>query len=684
MATTVTWKDVEERVCVATITDGQGVVTALTPADAPFMTQIDDDDDLFSCIRSGSGYIRVVVDDVNDVNHLIGSRPLDRMVTVRVNGTLRWKGFLSCESFSQTWDRGPLELELPVASGLEMLHSLYPPHLLSDLGYISFAKFLSDMDAEMGYFWDYFCFPNISDPMTTLGYVFSMMNYATATDKNTAHEVSSYFDILEDICKLFGWQVVEYESSLVFLAADVKQVENGSNMIRLTEGQLRMIGTSSPPSPEPLDFDLIVPTIWGDDHSRSFLAGKKSVETIGQMNERDEVVWEMNVIGQCSYRGYNTYIGDYGVDYSYNYRIYRQGAYTRQLGSVVSTVGNILAYNSIFGMDHADTDGNNIKYHNMLGGSAYGGSVTSEMLLHYEFMSPTRLIGGSWDYVDRIITKANDSSLLKCVDINTNYFYTPTQSASTSRFRIEANIKTADGPTDIFVNAPNGFTVEVALMIVANGVRYYYAGPRSGGWTTTSTTVVLSVHDNGELYDERYFEVPTNISGQLVLRIFATTDRQGTKYVSWEGIKITQLNDTRSVWQQDRYVDDKYRMNINQRKIVLSNGFTDTWSNDCGLTLAREVVPDCYGIVLNANKARPASLYDGKWPEDALAERASAYFSQGRQKIDASVRFDGKLLEPWNVYQLGEESQPYVCMAQTVNWKECVVKGCFYEPTYNE
>ncbi len=103
---TITWKDIEDRTCVLTINDGSVVTTELTPGENPFVTQTDDMDDIFQPIRSTTGNIGIVIDSVDDVSTMIGRTPITTPVTLTVEGNVRWKGFLSCESFSQEWDRG--------------------------------------------------------------------------------------------------------------------------------------------------------------------------------------------------------------------------------------------------------------------------------------------------------------------------------------------------------------------------------------------------------------------------------------------------------------------------------------------------------------------------------------------------------------------------------------------------
>ena len=212
MARTVTWLNDDNKTCVLTLVDDNSSTVALTPAAEPFSTSIQESDDLFTPIRSSNGYIRIVVDNVDSIADLVGAAPIDRAVYLSVNSNARWKGFLACESFTQAWDRGPIEIELPVVSPLEVARGIYPSAALDNLGYINFAQFLINMNTALGdgfttgLAWSRFYFPVLSETPDTLQYQFDMKNYATAIDKNTKHEVASYYEILEDICKLFGWQ----------------------------------------------------------------------------------------------------------------------------------------------------------------------------------------------------------------------------------------------------------------------------------------------------------------------------------------------------------------------------------------------------------------------------------------------------------------------------------------------
>lgn len=686
MARKITWKNDDNATCKLTIQDGSNTEVALTPADEPFTTAMQESDDLFTPIRTSSGYARVVVDSVDDIATLVGSSPLARKVVLTVAGATRWVGFLACETFSQSWDKGPIEIELPVMSPIEMLKGLHPSASLSALKYINFAQLLVDINTAVGNSFEQFYFPALSNVATTLQYQFDMKNYATATEHNTGHEVASYYEILEDVCKLFGWQCIEYGSYLVFLAADVKTYETGRNNVyqgfSLSAIQQVAAGQSVSPTYRPA-FTAVIPTIDGADHSQTWIAGKKSVEVSGDMNERSETIWGLDMVEQCVYNGSEDF--DTVGTLQYHYHVKKYGAYTN---------GNIQAFNSVSGMATPDTNGNNIKFKNFRDGTQtqYGGSLGYERT--YWSDEHGELTDGENDWKRRLIMRANQSSNYVALHIYTNFFYSPTQNMSVDGFTINGDILFANVAQDIFA-ADEGTHYIRAVIKVGN----YYWNANGNSWGTTSTEFLIRVVD-GKITDYGYIDSPRgsfyqfikapNVEGEVELIIYASKNAGGVEwpgdsYVAIENltIELVARNGVAGRNKQDKIEDAEQRKNDNVKKIELNNGFTESWSQACGLTLARENVPDSYGVVLSAVKARPTDLYNNTWPEDALAERANNYYQHARIKIKAMVHSSNILLSPFVPYTFVNGGKPYILVEQKMNWRTNELTGGFFEPTYN-
>lgn len=689
MARTVTWLNDNNKTCVLTLVDDNSNTVALTPAAEPFTTSIQESDDLFTPIRSSNGYIRIMVDNVESIADLVGAAPIHRAVYLSVNSNARWKGFLACESFTQAWDRGPIEIELPVVSPLEVARGIYPSASLANLGYINFAQFLVNMNTALGVgfttglAWSRFYFPVLSETPDTLQYQFDMKNYATAIDKNTKHEVASYYEILEDICKLFGWQAIEYEHDLVFLAADKKCYESGSTVAYrgYNHSKIQNIANGSYASPsDTVSFNAHTPTIFGADHDMSWLAGKKSVEVTGQLNERDEEIWGMDVFQQCEFKG-NNFHSEMAVGQPQRYTVKKMGCIDG---------GNIEVYNNVFsgGASLPDTEGNNIKYARAYLGAtnAYGASITYEQFAEYQRATPyNQIIGGDLNFYQRLIIKPNSSISVIAAKINTNFWYDKTQNQAYNAFKIAADVKYATEALKAFDSWSGDKYIEMSFCIVNGNTTYYY-DKTNNGWNTNGAVVRIYCSD-GKIEEASYNSIPApdGITGEVSLIIWASTDGIGTGYLSLENITLSLYTKEGRVKgkQSPRVELDELRENENAKKIDLNNGFTDSWSRDCGLTLAREDVPDSYGVVLKANKEQPSSLYDGKWPEDAMADRAKNYFARARRRIRAIVESKNKMLNPMVPYTFTSGGRPYIVMEQTHNWRTDEVRANFYEPEYN-
>ena len=709
MAKTITWKNDDNELCVLNIADGSSDETTFLPAAEPFMTAMQESDDLFTPIRTSSGYIRIVVDSVDDIAALVGSSPLNRAVTLTTSNasgsssTIKWKGFLSCESFTQTWDKGPIEIELPVISPLGVLQGIYPSDEINHLGYVNFAQFLLNMNAALGSPFTYFFFPVLSEAATTLQYQFTMQNYASAIDKNTGHEVASYYEILEDICKLFGWQCIEYGNYLVFLAADVKKLEEGNTnnyqgytVQRMTE--IANGGTSVTVSNKP-SFTAVIPIIGGADHSQTWIAGKKSVEVTGEMNERSETIWSMDILEQCTYMGSDK-VQTTGTT-SFHYLVKEYGAYKRE--GAVAAVGNIKAFNTEYatGQD-ADVEGNNIKFDNYKASAALymGGSVGYEKT--YWMNDSHDVTSGSDEWIKRLIFRhdgTHASQNFQAFILSTNFFYTPTQNRINNGIIIKGQLLYAATAQDIFAKATGTRYTKASLRVVGESGTYYWS-PDSGWYNAYSDFLIRS--KDGEITDFGYVSSPRltfyasipapAYSGELQLILYASTTAgnqswPGTSYIAYENlsIQIIPIEGTRGAITIE---EEEQRADENQKKVNMNNGFTEAWSQDCGLTLARENVPDSYGVVLAKDKTLPSALYDGKWTENALATRVADYYSRARQKLKvivkqgASAGYKGALLSPMRAYQFVANGQSYICVEQQMNWKTNEITAGFFEPSF--
>lgn len=277
MSRKITFKSLRRgTVYVLTIADGSNTVVNLTPSATPFETDVDSSDEFFSPVRAQSGNIEIV-GEISDVEPLLSSDPASRLVTLEgtegSTTTLRWKGYLQTATFSQTWDKGPLPISIPVVSHLGIIES----YNFQRVDYVRFAEFFKAMNEVTGTaFYTSFVFPAITDIATILKYNFSGQAFAKWDDKTNTYEYGNYNEVLEEICKLFGWVAIEVADQLCLVAPD-----STDGYVQFTAAQIATLASNGTATGTTVSQSTITEAIDGADHTIDYLPGMKSVKVTG-------------------------------------------------------------------------------------------------------------------------------------------------------------------------------------------------------------------------------------------------------------------------------------------------------------------------------------------------------------------------------------------------------------------
>ena len=208
--------------------DYTGSIVTLTGAAQPFTTQEDDNDDIFMPIRGQSGYIRIVTDDSTLLDSIVPPNELSHLVTLTVDGVVKWRGFQETEMFEQEWYEGNHEVELPVRSLLASLESTYLKndkrydiHTLGELFYDLFSTF--GIDLQFRCVWRLYNVANYFSLQLYSGIFFSDSSEdGELLDDRKYSDNGS--DIAEALCKTFGIELRESEDTIYFLQHGVAPV----------------------------------------------------------------------------------------------------------------------------------------------------------------------------------------------------------------------------------------------------------------------------------------------------------------------------------------------------------------------------------------------------------------------------------------------------------------------------
>lgn len=278
--------------------DYTGNVTQLTGAAVPFETQEDDDEDVFSPIRGQTGYIRIVTDNVGLVDAIAPSNNLQHLVTLEVDGAVRWRGFQQTDVFEQEWRGGMRELELPVNSLLASLESTE----LSGKRRTGFHKISSLIYDVFNWFGITLSFRGIWNIPYYEGFylqtVHSSLFFENSTEEGEEREDKLYSmsgkEVMEAICKLYGLTMRESGDTIYFVAAGgvAYGVSNALTLNQLDS----LTGTRTPVihyefSPQPIPLDDWVNEWRGDKNTESRIKPVKSVSlTLDIQKHTDEEI----------------------------------------------------------------------------------------------------------------------------------------------------------------------------------------------------------------------------------------------------------------------------------------------------------------------------------------------------------------------------------------------------------
>lgn len=227
-----TFKSFDETTFIVKIYDNtySGDVVDLNGSDSPFETSENSDVDIFSPVRTQTGYLKLVTDSIAGIKDVIPVELMDRPVElVDGNGTVKWAGYIQDNVFSSPWDRGPLTAEMPVFSSLEVMKSI---PFQSSLKYMSLSEILCVIFRTFRLY-DSIYIPIIDIDLLTLRFN-SVMFHGDGEETETVYpgendnsipptQKPTCYDVIKEICTYFGFTARDFGSSLWFVSIGATQ-----------------------------------------------------------------------------------------------------------------------------------------------------------------------------------------------------------------------------------------------------------------------------------------------------------------------------------------------------------------------------------------------------------------------------------------------------------------------------
>ena len=223
----------------------------LKGGEEPFVTEESSDDDPFTPIRTQTGHLRIVDDGyaadgttpfdwkafVPQTDH---SRPV---VLTDDGGNVLWQGFMQAQDFSGELYGNPQEREFPVHCAVSVMSSQQPS--TSSIQRRNFAYVIDLIAAtaealsvqSVGF--DTFYVQGSTDAQSWLLKQFEWMNVLKEGDdgEDVAPQYNLY-EILEDICRFWGWTCRTKGRTMYFTCADDSDEQL---FLTMTRAQLRQM-----------------------------------------------------------------------------------------------------------------------------------------------------------------------------------------------------------------------------------------------------------------------------------------------------------------------------------------------------------------------------------------------------------------------------------------------------------
>ena len=636
---TITFKSLRAGIVyTVSVGGGTGTAIALKGGSQPFTTQEDTDEDIFTPIRTQSGYLRIV-DDGKDANgntlsadwwkDLIPATDTSRPVTlshVENNTTIiDWQGFMQAQTFSGELYGNPQEREFPVQCVLKCLAKFDIP--TNETALRNFAYLLQLFINTSGITINNIIVQGGSDAQQWMLALVDWRNFMNTGKQNYTPKYK-FYDILEDICRFWGWTCRTYRQDLYLTMADDADEQS---YLTLTMAQLATMagGTAAGTVTSTIPSVTLTGDIFASRNNDDIQVLGYSKATVKADSNKETTIFEFapqSVVDTMEANGY-TWVTDED-DYGY-FTTQEIGSFTSNSLIGGSSSNGAYARRQIFGKDNngeptiADemlfkTWGNinmngSTDFENWTFGTPY---ITLETVFQTAFSSGTlKLTGTPFNKSEQIMFDGAPRAFMACIGIG--------QSRATAKW-LHAN----------------GFQMEwisqkkMVCLSLAMAPNLWICRP-----VQQLGSIYLILDITGEI------PVADDLYGYLYIDIFGTMDITGIRITDngvWQlaNLKCEYTREKITVTSHGAYKITKDRNVQKEYSAENQNASNNKWNADCIFASDNDMEYG-YGLMLKGNgeylKTAPFGGVQAI-PEQHLANRVAAYGATSKQQFSIEVR----------------------------------------------
>lgn len=654
---------------------GAGAAVPLKGGAQPFTTQESDDDDPFCPIRTQTGYLRIV-DDGKDANgnaleanwwkDLIPATGTSRPVTLthQEGGQtiVDWQGFMQAQTFSGALYGNPQEREFPVQCVLSSLSKYDIP--TNETALRNFAYLLRLFITSSGITVNQIIVQGGADAQQWMLAMVDWRNFMN-TGKQTYTAKYKFLDILEDICRFWGWTCRTWRQNIYLTMADDTAEQS---YLTLTMAQLETMAggtaagtvTSSIPSVT-LSGDIFASTQNDDIQVRGY--SKATVKADANKNTTIFEFAPQSVVDTMEANGYTwvTESGDYGYFTTQEINSFtsnsliggssQHGAYARRqlFGEETNGEANIIdamLFKTWADINvHSSSDVDNWTF-----GTPY---ITLETVFQTAFSSGAlKLTGTPFNGSEQLVFSGEPRVFAACIGIGQSRATAKWLHLNNSPFELEW-ISTKKM---VFISLDFAPTLWICQPVATLGYIYMI-------W---------------HLFDK--IPVADNLYGYLYIDIFGTMNYAGMKITNngiWQlaNLKVEYTRDKIEVTSHGAYKITKDRNTTKEYTAENQNANQDKWNADCIFASDNDMEYG-YGLMLKGNgEYLKTAPYGGvqEIPEQHLADRVAAYGATSKRQFMLEVRGNAiSQITPINKVSFESTSCQPVSIGH--DWRDDVVK----------
>lgn len=327
---TITFKTLKDRTGLVKVYDStySGDPIALEPAVEAFSTTRQQRD-LFQPVVTDSGYLRIIDNGISEqaVEEIHPLGALDRPVEFYVDNVLKWRGYISPESFYMGWEPAPREIEFPLVGALNVLDSVTIQK--NNTGTQPIAAFLEEILDATGFSWSSIVMATqmvtLDDgtsydvPELRLG--LSRFNFLNANKSDNVYDADwqpmegeTYLSVLSDICRYFCWTAIQ-DGDVLYLSTPRTDLDSYPQTV--TWAALTAIAADPTAQPSGISGSTLRPIKslssleWdGVNHKKSINSGYKKVTILTDLNNKDDKFPKLNFKGEVLNDWKDTFYND--------------------------------------------------------------------------------------------------------------------------------------------------------------------------------------------------------------------------------------------------------------------------------------------------------------------------------------------------------------------------------------